>query len=79
MQKVFVNLRLKAHQGSCSNNPRVNQELNKIINGDNNYEDEAQSPCLCFLCLQNTNMQTFVSAQGLPWIFVSVDVIVKRA
>lgn len=41
VQKVLLNLRLKAHQGSSSNNPRVNQELNKIINGDNNYEDAA--------------------------------------
>ena len=41
MQKVLANLRLKGHQGSSSNNPRVNQELNKIADGHNNYEDEA--------------------------------------
>lgn len=31
MQKVLGNLRLKAHQGSSSNYPRVNQELKKIL------------------------------------------------
>lgn len=41
VQKMLANLRLKAHQGSSSNNPGVNQELNKIINGDNNCEDVA--------------------------------------
>lgn len=41
MQKVLVNLGLKARQGSSSSNPRVNQELNKIVNGDNNCDDEA--------------------------------------
>lgn len=41
VQKVLVNLGLKAHQGSSSSNPRVKQELNKIVNGDNDCEDEA--------------------------------------
>lgn len=41
VQKVLVNLGFKAHQGSSSSNPRVNQELNKIVNGDNNCDDEA--------------------------------------
>lgn len=54
----------------------MNHKLNPIINRHNNCEDEAQSLCLYPLCLHT---QTFVSAQGLPSAFLSVNVIIKQA